>query len=113
VEPVRSDAIGKNEAQPQTNAALLLYNLNGQVKGAKDSALDTDGFGRLQDRKPKDDSALIRQTLAPLREARIWLPEETRPGRTDVRLHRVLVSPGKGARGVVPRAGKGVEDLAP
>jgi hypothetical protein len=109
VESVRPDAIWRNEAQPPANAALLLCNLNGLVKGAKVSALDSGGFGRLADRETKDDAALIRQTLAPLREARIWLPAETRPGLTDLRLHRVLVSAGKGGRGVVLRAGKGVE----
>ena len=109
VETVQADAIWKNEAQPPASAALLLCNLNGQVKGARESALDAGGFGRLEDRKSKDDAALIRQTLAPLREARIWLPEETRPGRTDLRLHRVLVSAGQGGRGVVLRAGKGEE----
>jgi hypothetical protein len=107
VETLRADAIWKNEAQPPPDAALLLCNLNGQVKGAKGSALDAGGFGRLEDQKTKDDAALIRQTLAPLREARIWLPEESHPGLTDLRLHRVLVSSGKGGRGVVLRAGKG------
>jgi hypothetical protein len=107
VESVRADGIWKNEAQPPAKVALLLCNLNGQVKGAKDSALDSGGFGRLADRKTKDNAALIRQTLAPLREARIWLPEETRQGLTDLRLHRVLVSAGKGGRGVELRAGKG------
>ena len=105
METVQADTIWKNEAQPPANAALLLCNLNGQVKGVKDSALDRGGFGRLEDRKAKDDAALIRQTLAPLREARIWLPEETRPGLTDLRLHRVIVAAGKGGRGVVLRAG--------
>jgi hypothetical protein len=99
VETVRADAIWKNEAEPLANAALLLCNLNGQAKRAKDNALDTGGFGRLEDRETKDDAALFRQTLAPLREARIWLPGETRPGLTDPRLHRVLVSPGKGRPG--------------
>ena len=107
METVRPGAIWKNQAQPPANAALLLCNLNGQVKGVKDSALDAGGFVRLEDRKAKDDAALIRQTLAPLREARIWQPEETRPGLTDLRLHRVLVASGKGGRGVVLRAGKG------
>src|SRR5262249_8909391 len=96
METIRADAIWKNEAHPPANAALLVCNLNGQVKGAKDGALDTGGFGRLEDRKTKDDAALIRQALAPLREARIWLPEETRPGLTGLRLHRVLVASGKG-----------------
>jgi hypothetical protein len=109
VETVRTAAIWKNEAQPPANAALLLCNLNGQVKGAKNSVLDSGGFGRLADRQTKDDAALIRQTLAPLREARIWLPEETRPGLTDLCLRRVFVSAGKGGRGVVLLAGKGGE----
>jgi hypothetical protein len=113
VETVRADAIWNNEAPPLANAALLLCNLNGQVKGAKDSALGTGGFGRLEDRKTNDDAALVRQTLAPLRQARIWLPQETRPGLTDLRLRRVIVSSAKGGRGVVLRAGKGDEDLSP
>src|SRR5262249_56808140 len=91
VERMRADAIWKDQAEPPANAAQLLCNLNGQVKGAKDGALDAGGFGRLQDRKSKDDAALIRQCLAPLREARIWLPEKTRPGLTDLRLHPVLL----------------------
>jgi hypothetical protein len=107
METIRADAIWKNEAQPPPNAALILCKLNGQVKGAKDGALDTGGFGRLEDRKTKDDAALILQALASLREARIWLPEERRPGLTDLRLHRVLVASGRGGRGVVLLAGKG------
>jgi hypothetical protein len=110
---VRAHAVWKNEAQPLANASLPLCNLNGQVKGAKDSALEAGGFGRLEDRGTEDDAALVRQTLAPLREARIWMPEATRPGLTDLRLHRVIVSAGKGGRGVVLRAGKGEEDRSP
>jgi hypothetical protein len=88
-------------------AGQLLCNLNGQVKVAQDSALDAGGFGRLADRKIKDDASLIRRALDPLREARIWLPEETRPGLTDLRLHRVFVSAGMAGRGVVLLAGTG------
>ena len=73
METQRADAIWKNEAQPPPNAALLLCNLNGQVKGAKESALDAGGFGGLEDLNTKDDAALIRQTLAPLRKAPAWL----------------------------------------
>jgi hypothetical protein len=102
----KTDAVWKNESKPPANAALLLCNLNGQVKGAKDSAFEKDGFGRLKDRKSKDDDALIRQALAPLRQARIWLPEGARVGATDLCLHRVIVGAGKGGRGVVLRAEK-------
>jgi hypothetical protein len=109
VENVWADAIWKNEVQPPAKMALVLCNLNGQVKGAKDSALDSGGFGRLSDRETKDDAALIRQTLAPLREALIWLPEETRPVLTDLLLYRVRVSAGKRGRGVVLLPGKAAE----
>jgi hypothetical protein len=95
----------KDESRPAARAALLECNVNGQVKGAKDSAFDKSGFGRLEDRKCKDDEALIRKTLAPLREARIWLPGEAKEGATDLRLHRVVVGAGKGGRCVVLQAG--------
>ena len=65
LETVRADAIRKNEAQPLANAALILCNLNGQVKGAKDSALDTGDLGRLEERETKDGAAPFRQTFAP------------------------------------------------
>jgi hypothetical protein len=104
---VKVGAVWKNEAKPPANAALLLCNMNGQVKGAKDSAFEKDGFGRLEDQKSKDDEALIRKALAPLREPRIWLPEDTRAGVTDLRLHRVIVGAGKGGRCMVLRVGKG------
>ena len=103
---VKTDAVWKNEAEPPAHAALLLCNMNGQVKGAKDSAFEKAGFGRLQDQKSKDDAALIRHALAPLRQARIWLPEDVKAGTTDLCLHRVIVGASKGGRGVVLRAGK-------
>jgi hypothetical protein len=101
---VKADAVWKNEAKPPADAALLLCNLNGQVQGAKDSAFEKGGFGRLEDRKSSDDAALIRKTLAPLREARVWLPARTREGVTDLGLYRVLVGAGKGGRCVVLQA---------
>ena len=106
---VKADAVWRNEAKPPADAALLLCNMNGQVKGAKDSAFERAGFGRLEDQKSHDDAALIREALAPLRQARIWLPADTRPGVTDLRLHRVFVGAGKGGRCVVLRAGAGEE----
>jgi hypothetical protein len=102
---VKADAVWKNEAKPPADAALLLCNMNGQVQGAKDSAFDKGGFGRLEDQKSPDDVALIRKTLAPLRAGRIWLPERTREGVTDLRLHRVMIGAGQGGRCVVLQAG--------
>jgi hypothetical protein len=106
---VKAADVWKNEAEPPANAALLLCNMNGQVKGAKDSALDKGGFGRLEDKKANDDEALIRRALAPLREARIWMPSEVGPGRTDLSLQRVVVGAGKGGRCMVLRARKNAE----
>jgi hypothetical protein len=106
---VKSSAVWKNEAQPPANAALLLCNMNGQVKGAKDSAFEKGGFGRLEDQKSKNDGALIRKGLAPLREARIWLPGNTKARVTDLRVHRVVVGAGQGGAGVVLRAGRNMK----
>jgi hypothetical protein len=103
---LKADAVWSDETKPPANAALLLSNLNGHVKGTKDSAKDKSGFGRLEDRQAKDDETLIRQALAPLRQARVWQPGEVQPGRTDLRLYRVVVGAGKGGSGVVLRAGK-------
>jgi hypothetical protein len=102
---VKADAVWKHEAKPPADAALLLCSMNGQVQGAKDSALEKGGFGRLEDQKSSDDVALIRKVLAPLREGRIWLPERTREGVTDLCLYRVMVGAGQGGRCVVLQAG--------
>ncbi len=103
--PVKTEAAWTDEAKPPADAALLLGNWNGQVTGAPDSAKDKGGFGRLDDRHAQDDDALIRRTLAPLREARVWRPGETKAGRTDLGLYRVVVTGGQGGRCVVLRAG--------
>jgi hypothetical protein len=101
---VKADAVWKNEANPPANAALLLCTMNGQATGAKDSAYAKGGFAEFEDRNTSDDDALIRKVLAPLREARVWLPAETKQGITDLRLHRVVVVAGKGGTGVELRA---------
>jgi hypothetical protein len=105
--PVKAESVWSNETKPPANAALLLCNLNGQVKGAKDSAFEKGGFDRLDDQHAKDDEALIRRALAPLRAARIWQPGETKAGVTDLNLYRVVVGAGEGGRCVVLRAGTG------
>jgi hypothetical protein len=43
------------------------------------------------------DDATVLHHLAPLRQARIWVPSPASPGVTDVRLHRVMASGGRGA----------------
>jgi hypothetical protein len=42
------------------------------------------------------EAALLRH-LAPLREARVWLPGESSAHATDLRIHRVMASGGQGA----------------
>ena len=67
-------------------AALLLCNMNGNLKNAKDDAKAKDGFVQLKDQGTADDDGLIRKTLAPLRDRAIWNPADTKASVTDFRL---------------------------
>jgi hypothetical protein len=79
--------------------------------GTKD-ALKQGGWGALDNRglsgveASEADDAFILKMLAPLREARVWLPSATPEGVTDLRLHRVIIATGKDAVGLELRAGK-------
>jgi hypothetical protein len=91
---VTSEKIWLNHAKPPARGGLVGCNMNSNVKG-----LMKDGFGFLENMgNPADvsDAALLRH-LAPLREARVWLPDEVPPHTTNLRLHRVMVTGGKGA----------------
>src|SRR5262249_48928873 len=62
-----------------------------------DPARSASGAGPLDDRGTVDDATLLRH-LAPLRAARVWLPNASVPtDATDLRLHRVMVDGGDGA----------------
>ena len=77
-------------SKPPAKAALVACNLN----GGKESGLQN-GFGRLDDRGHVEEPWIL-DVLRPLREARIWDPQPVPPGVTDVRLHRVISTVGKG-----------------
>jgi hypothetical protein len=77
-------------SQPRARAAMLECNLN----GGGESGLKG-GFGRLDNRGEAKEPWIL-EMLGPLRQARIWTPDRAPPGVTDVRLHRVIASAGKG-----------------
>jgi hypothetical protein len=95
---VDADKIWRNASNPSAMAALLYCNLN----GGNESGLKG-GFGRLDNRGQAEEKFLL-EMLEPLRKARLWQPEAAGPGVTDVRLHRVIGSAGKGGVCVELRA---------
>ena len=61
-----------------------------------DPAKSKFGSGSLRDTGGVNDATIVRH-LAPLREARVWLPAKAPAGATDLRIHRVMASGGAGA----------------
>ena len=111
VEPgVTSEKVWLNRAIPPARGGLVGCNMNSGTKGAltngfgflenigvhPDMALSKDGSGPLDDRGGVDEATLLKH-LAPLREARVWLPDSAPAGVTDLRIHRVMASGGRGA----------------
>jgi hypothetical protein len=96
-----------DRAQPPVHGGLVGCNVNSNTKGATtngfaflanlpehpDMSRSRDGSGPLADRGAVDDAALLAH-LAPLREARVWLPGAPGAGDMDLRFHRVMVSGG-------------------
>jgi len=97
---MQADTLWIDQTQPPAKAALLNCNLN----GGAESGLKN-GFGQL-DNRGQVDQAFVAQMLAPLRQARLWLPNAAPPGTTNVRLYRLLCSAGKGQVCVELRAEK-------
>ncbi len=99
-----------NKATPPASGGLLGCNINTSNKQAAakgfeflanigdhpDPARSQFGSGPLSDSGGVDDATTVRH-LAPLREARVWLPADTRAEVTDVRIHRLMVSGGRDA----------------
>ncbi len=114
---VSSETVWQNKAQPPARGGLVGCNINTSLKDAApkgfaflpntgedpDPARSRSGSGPLADRGGVDDATILRH-LAPLREARVWLPQAVPEGATDLRLQRVMVSGGGGA--VVEMVGK-------
>jgi hypothetical protein len=106
----RADTAWRNEANPPAHGGLVGCNINTSNKEAApqgfaflanvgdhpDPARSKFGSGPLDDRGKVDDATILRH-LEPLRSARVWLPSATPLGRTDVQLHRITVSGGRGA----------------
>ncbi|MGO8927224.1 MAG: glycosyl hydrolase family 28-related protein [Limisphaerales bacterium] len=110
-EKTTADEVWRNLAQPPARGGLLGCNVNTAKKGAapegyedlanlgehSDPAKSASGAGPLANRGMVDDATLLRH-LAPLREARVWLPHAGAPASTtDLRIHRVMADGGDGA----------------
>jgi len=106
-----ADDVWRNLAQPPARGGLIGCNVNTSKKEAApkgfeflanigdhaDPAKSASGAGPLDNRGTVDDVTLLRH-LAPLRTARVWLPDESRSADvTDLRIHRVMASGGQAA----------------
>ncbi len=100
-----ADSVLVNNAQPPARAALVQCNMNSGTKGAlflpdgRES-----GWAPLEDRGEAD-PAWIAKMVAPLLEARVWVPGNVAAGATNVQLHRIITTAGQGHSGVEFRAG--------
>ena len=114
-----SDTVWQNKAKPPARGGLAGCNINTSNKEAApkgfeflpeigddpDPAKSKYGSGPLENRGRVDDATILRH-LAPLRAARVWLPGDSAPGASDVRLYRIMASGGRDAV-VEFRAGDG------
>ena len=109
-----ADTVWRNLARPPARGGLIGCNINTSNKKAApkgfaflasvgdhpDPAKSRLGAGPLEDRGGVDDATILRH-LAPLRQARVWLPGDAPRGAlrgaTDLRIHRVMASGGRGA----------------
>ncbi|MCY2951856.1 MAG: glycosyl hydrolase family 28-related protein [Planctomycetota bacterium] len=90
---VTTDKVLRNHAIPPAHAAIALSNLNSGKHLPKGSAtLDDSG---------QADDAFVLKMLAPLRQNRVWLPQDDLPpGCTNVRIRRIIVTSGAAATAV-------------
>ena len=95
---VRAEKVLRNQARPAAQAALLLCNMNsGQHLPG--------GFATLANLGQADDQFILKMTSL-LRQCRVWAPQDAVPAdRTDVRLHRLILSSGTGGCCLDLRAG--------
>jgi len=105
------DDVWRNMAQPPARGGLIGCNVNSNNREAApkgfeflanigeqpDPAKSAWGAGPLDNRGAVDDATLLRH-LAPLRAARVWLPDTSLSTNvTDISIHRVMASGGHGA----------------
>jgi hypothetical protein len=105
-----ADTVWVNRAHPPAKGGLIGSNVNTSNKGASprgfeflenvgensDPARSKFGSGPLADRGGVDDATIVRH-LAPLRSTRPWIPAASPAGTTDLSIHRVVASGGRGA----------------
>lgn len=91
--PARGGLLGCNINTSNKQAAPKGFEFLANVGATADPARSQFGSGPLRDRGGVDDATILRH-LAPLREARGWLPADTTAKVTDVRIHRLMVSGG-------------------
>jgi hypothetical protein len=105
-----ADTVWQNRAKPPARGGLVGCNINTSnrkvaakgwaflpnVGDHPDPARARYGSGPLEDRGGVDDGTIVRH-LAPLRQTRVWLPAPAPAGATDVRIHRVMATGGRGA----------------
>jgi len=106
-----ADDVWRNLAQPPARGGLIGCNVNTSNKEAApkgfeflanigdhpDPAKSASGAGPLENQGRVDDATLLRH-LAPLRTARVWLPDASVPANvTNLCIHRVMASGGHGA----------------
>ena len=109
-QPTTSEDVWQNKARPPAHGGLVGCNVNTSDKAAApkgfafldnvgehpDPAKSKTGSGPLEDRGAVDDTTILRH-LAPLRAARVWLPDYRSRRITDVRIHRVMANGGRDA----------------
>jgi len=105
-----ADTVWQNKAVPAARGGLIGCNINTDNKEVSpngfgslanvgdnpDPARAKFGSGPLDNRGGVDDATILRH-LAPLRQARVWLPATVPADATDVRIERVMASGGRGA----------------
>jgi hypothetical protein len=95
--PARGGLIGCNVNTGKKEAAPKGYEFLANMGDHADAARSASGAGPLDNRGTVDDATLLRH-LAPLREARVWLPDGATPTNvTDLGIHRVMAGGGRGA----------------
>jgi hypothetical protein len=95
--PARGGLVGCNANTARKEAAPKAYEVLANLGEHPDPAKSASGAGPLDNRGTVDDATLLRH-LAPLRGARVWLPETNAPANaTDLRIHRVMATGGHGA----------------
>ena len=105
-----SETVWLNKAQPPAHGGLIGSNINtnnkeaapkgfeflGNIGEGADLSGSKAGSGPLENKGTVDDATILKH-LEMLRTTRPWLPNATPAGKTDLRIHRVIVSGGRDA----------------